>query len=153
MMYLVSVDKEMYHEETDTAAQARNMNITDLGQVNYVFSDKTGTLTENMMHFKRCSVSGKIFGAPITAEAKKMSGDEQDREQLSGPSYCSIPEMFDGDKNYNTKRVSSFDAEMFLRTMSICHTAMVEQDLDKKKSDIQVGESSDGGGKSISLGR
>ena len=64
-----------------------------------------------------------------------------------------LPEMFDGDKNYNTKRVSSFDAEMFLRTMSICHTAMVEQDLDKKKSDIQVGESSDGGGKSISLGR
>ena len=152
-MYLVSVDKEMYHEETDTNAEARNMNITDLGQVSYVFSDKTGTLTQNMMHFKRCSVSGTIFGAPITTKAKSLSHDEQDREKVLAPSYCALSEMFREDKNYNTKHVSSFDAEMFLRTMSICHTVMVEQDLDKKKSDIQVGESSDGGGKSISFGR
>jgi len=30
----------------------------DLGQIQYVFSDKTGTLTENKMVFKRCNISG-----------------------------------------------------------------------------------------------
>lgn len=34
----------------------------DLGQIEYVFSDKTGTLTQNLMKFKRCSVAGNVWG-------------------------------------------------------------------------------------------
>ena len=30
-------------------------------QVKYIFSDKTGTLTENIMEFKQCSVSGNMY--------------------------------------------------------------------------------------------
>ena len=30
-------------------------------QVKYVFSDKTGTLTENIMEFKKCTVNGQIY--------------------------------------------------------------------------------------------
>ena len=58
-----SQDLDMYHVETDTPALARNSNLNEeLGQVKYVFSDKTGTLTENIMVFKKCSVAGKIYG-------------------------------------------------------------------------------------------
>lgn len=53
----------MYDPKTDTPALARNSNLNEeLGQVKYVFSDKTGTLTENIMEFKKCSVGGKIYG-------------------------------------------------------------------------------------------
>lgn len=52
----------MYHKETDTPAMARTSNLNEeLGQVKYVFSDKTGTLTRNVMEFKRCTVGYDIY--------------------------------------------------------------------------------------------
>ena len=52
----------MYYEPRDRPFQCRALNITeDLGQIQYVFSDKTGTLTENQMVFKCCSVGGANY--------------------------------------------------------------------------------------------
>ncbi|KAJ8950664.1 hypothetical protein NQ314_007794 [Rhamnusium bicolor] len=62
----INMDIEMYHEESDTPAMARTSNLNEeLGQVKYVFSDKTGTLTRNVMEFKRCAIGQDVY---ITAE-------------------------------------------------------------------------------------
>lgn len=58
----------------DTPAAARSSNMAaDLGQIEYVFSDKTGTLTQNLMKFKRCSVNGRIYGEVDKATKDKMT--------------------------------------------------------------------------------
>ncbi|KAJ9082154.1 drs2 neo1 protein [Entomophthora muscae] len=57
--YFITQDKEMYHHPTDTPAHFHTTALNDdLGMVSHIFSDKTGTLTENAMHFRRMYAFG-----------------------------------------------------------------------------------------------
>lgn len=52
----------MYDEDTDQPAEANTSDLNeDLGQVEYLFSDKTGTLTQNVMVFKQFSIDDVIY--------------------------------------------------------------------------------------------
>ncbi|CAK0817920.1 unnamed protein product [Prorocentrum cordatum] len=61
--YFIKSDLGMYDEEQDCPANARSTNLGhELGQVSYIFSDKTGTLTQNVMELKQVSVAGEVYG-------------------------------------------------------------------------------------------
>lgn len=63
----------MYHEESNTPAMARTSNLNEeLGMVKYIFSDKTGTLTRNVMEFKKMSVAKNIYGVEDTPEQSAL---------------------------------------------------------------------------------
>eukprot|EP00792_Barthelona_sp_PAP020_P006685 TRINITY_DN3056_c0_g1_i1.p1 TRINITY_DN3056_c0_g1~~TRINITY_DN3056_c0_g1_i1.p1 ORF type:complete len:1069 (+),score=306.19 TRINITY_DN3056_c0_g1_i1:30-3209(+) len=62
MGWLINNDKELYEKNRDIAAKARSSQLADdLGCAKYIFSDKTGTLTENIMNFKHGFCGSQTF--------------------------------------------------------------------------------------------
>ncbi|KAJ1335621.1 phospholipid-translocating ATPase [Microdochium nivale] len=60
-------DVEMYYEPIDYPCVPKSWNISDdLGQIEYIFSDKTGTLTQNVMEFKKATINGQPYGEAYT---------------------------------------------------------------------------------------
>lgn len=65
--FFIHRDLEMYYEPLDYPCVPKSWNIADdLGQIEYIFSDKTGTLTQNVMEFKKCSIAGTAYGSGMT---------------------------------------------------------------------------------------
>lgn len=79
--YFMIRDAEMYHSESNTRLQCRSLSINeDLGQIKYVFSDKTGTLTENKMEFRSASIFGESYSYPEPADDREDFLGPQDRQ-------------------------------------------------------------------------
>ncbi|GAA6021480.1 hypothetical protein JCM11491_006510 [Sporobolomyces phaffii] len=78
--FFIYQDIEMYYEPLDHPCVPKTWNISDdLGQIEYIFSDKTGTLTQNVMEFQKCAIGGISYGEGIT-EAMMGAAKREGRE-------------------------------------------------------------------------
>ncbi|NXH16048.1 AT8A1 ATPase, partial [Bucco capensis] len=122
-------DIDMHYEPTDTAAMARTSNLNEeLGQVKYIFSDKTGTLTCNVMQFKKCTVAGVAYGhCPEPEDYSVPSDDWQGSQNGEEKTFSDSSLLENLQSNHPTAPIIC----EFLTMMAVCHTAVPEREGDK----------------------
>nr|CAD2144792.1 unnamed protein product [Meloidogyne enterolobii] len=101
----INQDLKMYDENVDIPANARTSNLNEeLGQIKYLMTDKTGTLTRNVMKFKRCQIDGIDYG-------------DDNHDEFSDGNL--LKDLADGKENSNL-------IYEFMLMLACCHTVVPE---------------------------
>ncbi|KAI3635167.1 hypothetical protein MIR68_006733 [Amoeboaphelidium protococcarum] len=114
---LIGNDLDIYNPKNDTPTVVRTSSLVEeLGQVDYIFSDKTGTLTCNEMEFLNCTVAGTRYDLQ-----KGVNKTFADLSQVALSNEGSAGQACD----------------MFLTILSVCHTVIPEMVKPKDGSSDQ----------------
>lgn len=127
--FFIDWDRKMYYPKNDTPAQARTTTLNEeLGQIKYIFSDKTGTLTQNIMTFNRCSINGKAYGEVFDFSGQRMEITEKTAKvdfsdnKLADPNF-----IFHDHSLLETVNEGNPKVQAFFRLLALCHTVMPEE--------------------------
>ncbi|XP_076877282.1 phospholipid-transporting ATPase 11C isoform X2 [Brachyhypopomus gauderio] len=108
--FFITWDRDFFDPEIQEGALVNTSDLNEeLGQVEYVFTDKTGTLTQNNMEFIECCIDG--FQYKNAADASELDG------------FC-VP---DGPVSKLLEKAGQEKEELFLRALCLCHTVQVKE--------------------------
>ncbi|MGH0162492.1 UNVERIFIED_CONTAM: hypothetical protein FKN15_072072 [Acipenser sinensis] len=108
--FFISWDKDFFDPEIQEGALVNTSDLNEeLGQVEYVFTDKTGTLTQNNMEFIECCIDGYQYNY------------RDSRTELDG--FC----VTDGPVSKLQEKAGKEKEELFLRALCLCHTVQVKE--------------------------
>uniref|UniRef100_A0A8C1B7V4 Phospholipid-transporting ATPase n=1 Tax=Cyprinus carpio carpio TaxID=630221 RepID=A0A8C1B7V4_CYPCA len=125
--YFILWDDDMFDEELGEGPLVNTSDLNEeLGQVEYVFTDKTGTLTENNMELRECCVDGHVYVPHAICNGQILPG-------------ATGMDMIDSSPGVDGKERE----ELFFRALCLCHTVQVkeEETVDGIKRGIHQGKS------------
>ncbi|XP_004697175.1 phospholipid-transporting ATPase VB [Echinops telfairi] len=136
-VFFLHNDLDLYDEETDVPIQCRALNITeDLGQIQYIFSDKTGTLTENKMVFRRCTILGSEFSHQENAKRLETPKElDSDSEEWAQYQYLSFPAKW-------AQGPATVRSQRSAQPLRRCQSARVPMQGHSQQRSLGCGESS-----------
>lgn len=120
--HLINSDLDMYYEKTDTPALCRTSSLVEeLGQIEYIFSDKTGTLTRNEMEFRIACVAGVSYSEKL--DESKAEGSDTAKTP-GGTPYSTFAQLraLLADPFSDTSAV----AREYMTLLAVCHTVIPE---------------------------
>lgn len=107
------------YETVEKGASVRSVTLNEeLGQIQHIFSDKTGTLTENKMEFSLCTVAGSVYGI---SELPHMSSTISSK-------LGHVDSMMELGRKASDNPGGA--EEMFLISLLVCHSIIIETNPD-----------------------
>ena len=162
-------DVLLYNAKLDYPCTPKTWNISDdLGQIEYIFSDKTGTLTQNVMEFKKCTINGVSYGRAYTealAGLRKRQGvdveseSRREKEGIKRDREIMIKKLLDLSSNsqFYPEDITFVSKEFvedlagahgeeqrnccqhFMLALALCHSVLTEKNkLDPNKLDLKA---------------
>lgn len=117
--FVVNLDPKLFSEYSKTSVSVQTSNLLDeLGQIDYVFSDKTGTLTRNQMVFKKLIVGGRSYGDQYKESFDISKWNKVGSVDFKDPGFFDALEASKGPGDPIIE---------FLRFLSLCHGIQVEK--------------------------
>jgi phospholipid-transporting ATPase len=133
--FTIDNDLDMYCVENDTAAAARTSSLVEeLGQVDYIFSDKTGTLTRNIMEFKMATIGGVPYAETVPEDKRLVV---KDNGEIEG--YYDVNILLQHRANHENAQI----IDEFLTLLAVCHTVIPEHDEERPGNIIYQASSPD----------
>lgn len=135
--YFLSVDHHFYNAERDMGCKVMTRSINEeLGQVEYVFSDKTGTLTRNIMELKYFTIGNSTYEGILEIKGPDTSKysdvgefyDERIDKALQNNSQLAKSYEIVSDDGLDSYRIST-ERELvdeYLTLASTCHDCVIE---------------------------
>lgn len=171
--FFIFSDINMYYEKIDYPCTPKSWAISDdLGQIEYIFSDKTGTLTQNVMEFKKCTIGGFSYGKAFTeAQIGMLKREGSHTEERAAAAFAEInndralmisklrgiyddPQLYDDELTFVSSEIidhlqgsagtaQAQNVDHFLTVLALCHSVLPERSTDGSEKLLYKAQSPD----------